>query len=172
MNLEKALKEANSRQSTDAIIRWVGKDSDRFGQLVDHLLGGSPGIQVRAAWPLSYCVEQHPELVKPHLSRLVGRLGKPGLHDAAKRSIVRLLQFVDVPRRLQGAVANACFAFVADTVEAPAIRVFSMTVADNLARSNPDLQRELILILEEQLPYASSGFVCRAKKVIKRYASP
>lgn len=168
MNLKNALEKANSRQSTDAIIRWVGKDPARFGQLVEHLLGGVTGIQVRAAWPLSYCVEQHPELALPHLSRLVGQLRKPGLHDAVKRSIVRLLQYVDVPRRLQGAVANACFAFVADPGEAPAIRAFSMTVSDNLARSNPDLQRELRLILEEQLPFATPAFASRAKKILSR----
>jgi hypothetical protein len=171
MNLENALKKAISRTSTDAIIRWVGKDPDRFGQLVEHLLAGDPQIQVRAAWPLSYCVERNPELALPHLSRMVGQLRKPGLHDAVKRSIVRLLQFVDVPKRLQGAVANACFAYVADPAEAPAIRVFSMTVADNLSRSNPDLQRELRLILEDQLPYASAGFVSRAKKILKRYTA-
>lgn len=171
MNLMNALKKANSRQSTDAIIRWVGKDQARFGQLLEQFLAGSPPIQVRAAWPTSYCVERHPELAKPHLGRLVQQLRKPGLHEAVKRSIVRLLQFVEVPRRLQGAVANACFSYVGDPTEATAIRVFSITVADNLTRSNPDLQRELRLILEEQLPYASAGFISRAKKILKRYSA-
>jgi hypothetical protein len=170
MNLENALEKASPRQSNEAIISWVGRDPARFGQLVEHMLGGAPNIQVRAAWPLSYCVERHPELAKPHLCRMVRHLRKPGVHEAAKRSIVRLLQYVDIPRRLQGAVADTCFAFVADPAEAIAIRAFSITVADKLALSNPDLQRELGLILEEQLPYSTPAFASRAKKILKRPA--
>ena len=168
MNLQKALESANSRLSTDTSVAWVGTHPARFAQLVEYFLKGNVNVQVRAAWPLSYCVERHPRLALPHLAQFIRQLQKPGLHDAAKRSIVRLLQFVDIPSRLQGAAANACFAFVADPGQAPAIRAFAMTVAENLAKTNPELQRELALILEDQLPYATPAFVSRARKILKR----
>ncbi len=166
MNLKKALESANSKNSAEAIVRWVGGNRARFDKLVGLLLEDENRIQVRAAWPLSYCVENHPNLVQPHLRRLVRYLRQPGIDGAVKRSIVRLLQFVDVPKGLQGQVADSCFAFVADPHEAPAVRAFSMTVADNLTRSNPDLRPELCLILEDQLPYATPAFTSRARKIL------
>lgn len=125
-------------------------------------------MQVRAAWPLSYCVQHHPGLAQPHLKHLVRYLRQRGIDDAVKRSIVRLLQFVDIPKGLQGEVADCCFALVADPHEAPAIRAFSMTVAEHLTRSNPELRRELCLILEDQLPYATAAFTSRARKILGR----
>lgn len=149
-----------------AIVEWVGNRPKRFEELTNLLLGGERRIQVRAAWPLSYCVEQHPRLAQPHLRRLVKYLRHPDIDGAVKRSIVRLLQFVDVPKGLQGQVADCCFAFVANPSEAPAIRAFAMTVADNLTRSNPDMRRELHLILEDQLSYATPAFTSRARKIL------
>jgi hypothetical protein len=168
MNLVSSLQSCNSRARVDQIVGWVGRHPGRFAKLVELLLTGPERVQIKASWPLSYCVERHPDLAQPHLSLLIRHLQKQGVHDAVKRSIVRLLQVVEVPRRLQGAAVQACFGFVADPSEAPAIRVFSMTVADNLSKSNPDMRRELQLILEDQLPYASAGFVSRARKIMAR----
>lgn len=169
MNLKESLDAAHSKASTEAIVAWVGKDPKRFAQLTEHFLHSEPRLQIRAAWPLSYCVENHPDLVAPHLTLLVRHLQKSGTEEPVRRSILRLLQFVAIPVRLQGAVANACFAFVADPTQAPAIRAFAMTVAENLAAHSPELQRELVLILEDQLPYASPAFVSRARKVLRKW---
>jgi hypothetical protein len=51
---------------------------------------------------------------------------------------------------------------------AVAIRVFSMTVLANVIEDQPDMRRELKLILEDQLPYGSSAFKSRGNKVLKK----
>lgn len=168
MDLLKALDSSYSKASTQRIIGWIGKSPARFGELVFHTLKGSSRIQIRAAWPLSYCVEAYPHLVKPHLKVLVRALRQEGLHDAVKRSIVRLLQYAEIPRPLQGEVASHCFGFLADPGVPPAIRIFSMTVLENLAAQNQDLKSELRIVLEDHLPYGSSGFVNQGRKVLKR----
>lgn len=168
MNLIQALASSNSRESTNRIIRWVGKSPVRFGKLVDAAVKGSPMIQVRAAWPLSYCVEEHPSLVKPYLKALVKGLPDKTRHGSYRRSVARLMQYVDIPKSLQGEVATHCFGYIANPQEEPAIRVFAMTVLENLAKVNPDLQGELRLTLEDQLPYAGPAFTSRARKILKR----
>jgi hypothetical protein len=166
MDLQKALNAAHSRSSVNCIIGWVGKSPARFNQLVSYLLKGPPGIPPRAAWPVSYCVQAYPGLAQPYLKSFAHILGKKELDGAVKRSIVRMLQFVNIHKNLQGSVADHCFTFLSDPKEAPAVRVFSMRVLENHTALNPDLRNELALILEEQLPYASAGFVCRARKII------
>lgn len=92
---------------------------------------------------------------------------KPGVSGSVKRSVVRSLQFILAPKSLQGEVANLCFGYLADPSEEPAIRIFSMSVLQNLVVEVPDLGSELKLIIEDQLPYATPGFRSRANKVLK-----
>jgi hypothetical protein len=54
-----------------------------------------------------------------------------------------------------------------DPKEPIAVRVFSMSVLANITRHEPDLKKELRIIIEDQLPFASAGFRARAKKVLK-----
>jgi hypothetical protein len=167
MDLKREILKVHSKTQTNRIVRYVGKDPKRFNTLVKVFLAGPYRVTQRAAWPVAYCVEHHPDLVKPHLSTLLKHLGKPGIHDAVKRNTIRLLQFIDIPKRNQGQVAAICFQYLQDTKEPVAIRVFSMAVLGNLARENPELKQEIAILIEDHLPYASAAFRSRAKKVLK-----
>jgi len=45
-----------------------------------------------------------------------------------------------------------------------------MTVLHQLIQTIPDLKKELKIILEDQLPYASPAFTVRARKILKQLA--
>ena len=168
MDLQKEILKEHSKAQTLKIVRYVGNNSERFAELVDLFLKGPYRVTQRAAWPLSICVEHHPEIVKPHLKRLLKNLKQPVLHNAVKRNTIRLLQFIEVPKSLHGEVATLCFDYLQDNKEAIAVRAFSMTVLANIAKTNPDLKRELIMILEDILPYGSAGLISRARNTIKQ----
>jgi hypothetical protein len=167
MDLKREILKVHSKTQTNRIVRYVGNDPKRFSTLIKVFLAGPYRVTQRAAWPVAYCVEHHPDLVKAHLGTLLKHLSKPGIHDAVKRNTIRLLQFIDIPKRNQGQVAAICFQYLQDTKEPVAIRVFSMAVLGNLARENPELKQEIALLIEDHLPYASAAFRSRAKKVLK-----
>lgn len=166
MSIRAALEKEHSKNQTLKIVKNIGADPARFAELIAIFLAGPYRITQRAAWPLSYCVEAHPELVVPHLSKLLAVMGQPDAPDAARRNIVRLLQFIDIPRRYHGKAATYCFALLADTQQPVAIRVFSMQVLANLSKYQPELQHELRLLIEDQLPFASAGFKARARTIL------
>ncbi len=166
MKLMKILEKENSKTMCTLVLDWVGTNPARFGQLVTLLLKGKPVIMQRASWPLSLCVEAHPILAQPHLKVLVHNLRRPNLHDAVRRSTMRLLQYVAIPKSLQGEVTNRCFTYLTDQRETIGVKVFSMTVLSVLSKQLPDLGRELRMILEDQLPYASPGYASRARKTL------
>jgi hypothetical protein len=167
MNLVEVIEKEHSSAQRNKVIKYVGKDPKRFAELVNVFLNGPYRVTQRSAWPLSYCVQHHPDLIKPHLKRIVEFAKKTNVHDSVKRNTMRLLQFIEVPKSLQGAVADLCFSFLQDMKEAIAIRVFAMTVLTNLAKSHPELKNELIPILEDQMPFGSPGFVSRGTKALK-----
>jgi len=121
----------------------------------------------RAAWPLSYCVTAHPQLIQKHLKKIIRYLKKPGIHNAVKRNTVRLLQEIEIPEALQGEVMDICFGYVADPKEAVAVKAFSITVLGNLSKKYPEIIPEISLILEEQMPHETAAFKSRAKKFLK-----
>lgn len=168
MNLLKEVLREHSKVQMQKIVEFVGSDSKRFAELVELFLHGPYRVTQRAAWPLSNCVKAYPELVQPHLKKLISFCWKVGEHDAVKRNILRFLQFIPIPKSLQGKTVDMCFQFLGNLKEPVAIRVFAMTVLANLAHENPALKNEIIPIIEDQMPYGSAGFVSRGKKVLKQ----
>lgn len=168
MNLGEEILKAPGKRQRDKIVSFVGNDRKRFANLIEIFLQGPYRITKRAAWPLSYCVEKHPELLRPHWKKILALVGKPDIHDAVKRNVLRMFQFVSIPPAYQARTADLSFKFLADVKEPVAIRVFAMTVLANLTREVPELKNELIPIIEDQLPYASAGFLARSKKVLKQ----
>jgi len=170
MDLKRAILQRHSKAKATEIADYVGNNGPRFKELVEVYLAGPYRITQRAAWPLSICVERYPDLINPHLKRILDYLGTPGIHDAVKRNIIRLLQFVKIPKQYHGWVADICFNYLQQK-EPVAIKVFSMTVLGYIIMNEPDLKRELRIIIQDQLPFASSAFISRAKKVLKEIDS-
>jgi hypothetical protein len=166
MDLLKAITKEHSKAQCDKVVRYVGSDRGRFAELMQLFLQGGYRVTQRAAWPVSYCVHNYPELIKPYYAQILPLLKKPGVHDAVVRNIVRLLQFVDIPKRYHGQVMDTCFAFVAGNEAAPAVKAFSLTVLENLSKIYPDIKGELQLIIEERWAHESPAFKSRAKKVL------
>jgi hypothetical protein len=167
MDLRKEILKTHSKAQTDKIINYVGNKPDRFKALLNVYLAGPYRVTQRASWPLSYCVQNYPELLKPHFKTVIDFLKKPDVHDAVKRNTIRLLQYVHIPKRFYGSVADLCFNALQNKKEPVAIKAFSITVLGKLVDNEPDLKNELKLILEEQLPYASPAFKVRAMRFLK-----
>jgi hypothetical protein len=167
MDLLKVILQEHSRSQALKIAKFVGPDAKRFEMLVDIFLKGPYRVTQRAAWPLSKCVEKHPLLIMPHLKKILDRVQRPGIHDAVKRNIIRLLQFIDIPKRYHGRTADICFTFLRNAREPVAIRVFAMTVLADISMYYPEIMPELRIILEDELPYGSPAFISRARKVLR-----
>lgn len=166
MNLVATLSKEHSAAMRRRVVKYIGNNPKRFADLVDVFLTGPYRITQRAAWPLSFCVEEHPGLARPHLGKLIRFMDQPGTHDAVRRNILRLMADVDIPPSLQGKAADSSLRFLADTSQPVAVRCFAMSVLGNIASYHPELSNEIIPIIEEQLPYATPGFRSRAKRVL------
>ena len=122
----------------------------------------------RAAWPIGVIGQTHPQLLKKHLPVFVSLLRKQGLHNAVRRNITRLLQYVSIPSALKGDVMDACFSFICDVQEKAAVKAFSLTILEKLAKEYPDILPEIITVIEERWDYETAAFHSRAKKILKK----
>jgi len=167
MDLKREILREHSKAMAHRIADYVGKNRNRFQLLTDIYFAGPYRITQRAAYPLGVCAERHPELIVPHLAKFISSLKQDGIHNAVKRNTLRMLQFIEIPRRYHATLISYCFAYLQNKQEPTAVKVFAMTVLSKIIRDQPDLQKELRIILEDNLPYASAGFLSRARKILR-----
>ena|ERR1022692_4982688 len=103
MNLEETILKEHSKKQCDKIVRYIGISQERFAELMKLFFEWKYRVTQRAAWPVSYCVRNHPQLIKPYFKKLLDNLEKKNLQDAVIRNTLRLLQ---VLRYLKNIVAN------------------------------------------------------------------
>lgn len=168
MDIRAEILRKHSLNQARKVADYVGNNPGRFKSLLEVFIVGPFRVSQRASWPLNLCVERYTELINPHFTTILKMAQKPGIHDAVKRNVLRMLQFATIPKKHQGKVAGVAFKFLTDTKEPVAIRVFAMTVLANIAKEEPDLKEELKIIIEDGLPYGSAAYVSRAKKTLKQ----
>lgn len=166
MDIQAALLQVHSKEQAERICKYVGEDAERFAKLMGHMMGPVYRLSQRAAWPVSFCIERHPELIKPYWNRLAKQLERDDAHVAVRRNVVRMLQFVAIPKRYEGRIFEACYRQLADVSQPVAVRVFSMTVAAKIARTEPALMAELKAAALEHPEAATAGFRSRMRKVL------
>lgn len=159
------LKEHSKAQATK-IADFIGNDTSKFDELIQLFLGDHYRTNQRAAWVLSKCSDRYPELLEPYFEPLIKNLNGH-VHVAVKRNTLRVLQDIALPENLWGITVDICFKILESNQEAIAVKVFAMTVLNNIVQKEPDLKNELRIILEDQMDYGSAGFRSRAKKILK-----
>lgn len=170
VNLEQEILKEHSKQNVLRLTTWIGSDKKRFKELMELFLKGEYRVTQLSAWLVSHVADRHPELLEPYLDKMLKRMMEPEVHVAVKRNVLRILEFIEVPRRLHGRVATLCFDFL-ESNEPIAVRVFSMTVLANIAQHEPDLKKELRLIIEQRMPWEGPAFQSRAKRVLKQLSA-
>lgn len=165
MNIRETLLEVHSSDQANKIADYVGGDPVRFADLMKELLGPVYRVTQRAAWPVSLCVERHPELASSYFAIFIELLERGDVHLAVRRNVMRLLQFADIPKRHQGRAFDVAYKLFADVSQPVAVRADAMTVAANLAAGNAELVNELRLVAESHPVAATPGFRARARRI-------
>ncbi len=165
--IEQMLLRPYSKKNTLKLATLIGDDKKLFAELMVCFFGKDFRLCQHAANVLNNIANRHPSLFRPYFKNLITAL-RHAPHDSFKRNTLRLFQFIDIPSKYHGDLANHCFYFLSSRKEPIAIKIFSMTVLANLCQSIPEFKKELKLIIEDQLPFASPAFKNRASKILNR----
>lgn len=168
MDISEELKKGHTKNQTMRVVRYIGSDAKKFAELMEIFFKGEYRMRQRAAWPVSYCVKDHPKLIEPYLNKCINELPRKDAHSAIKRNVVRLLQYVEIPRRQAGKIYSHCLDLIDDIKEPIAVRVFAITVATKIAKTEPALTRELQLVIKKHLPHTTVAFHKRSLDILSR----
>ncbi len=170
MNLKEALLSEHSRVQTDKIIAWVGGSPERFRELMFLFFEGEKLVVQRSAWSIGLIACKNPDLFYPYLDKAVQQLYSKDIHDAAVRNILRIIQDLVIPEHLEGPLLELCLGYINQPKIPGAIKAFAITTLENICSKYPELASEVLIILNDRIPYESPAYVSRGKRFIKRFA--
>ena len=167
MSIKDLLVSEHSKKQALIIADLAAADPEILDELMICFFQDDKKVCQRASWPVGILGQKNPELIIPLLPKMIRALDNPR-HDAVIRNTIRIIQDVDVPEELEGEVYDKCFNYLISPRYPTAIKAFSATVLYNIASKIPELKEELIIAIEDQLPYTTVGFINRAKKILKK----
>lgn len=167
MDIRSEILREHSKQNALRIADFVGDDPGKFALLMDLFLGSEYRVTQRAAQIVKFCALKHAKLIDPYMQQMIQNLHKK-VHVAVKRNTLRILQDMSLPEELLGDATEVCFNLFRSHAEPIAVKVFAMTVLANICEKEPELSRELQILIEDQMPYSSAGFKSRAGKILKK----
>jgi len=166
MDIRTQLLVEHSRNNADKIIAYIGDDALKFSILMDLFFHDEYRVVQRSAHVLSSVVEKNPKLIQPYFEKIIEYIQVDKTPVAVQRNILRLLQFVEVPKRYHGQLIDVCFNFILDPKAAIAVRAFSMFVANNIVENYPEVKTEFLLILENMSPDEPPAIKSRLRKLL------
>jgi len=167
MNLSEQLMAENSRRNTDYIAQHIGNNPDLFRDLINVLFGKKPSLSNHASWVVTAITDLHPEQLKPYLKKIIDRIEKFD-HTGIHRSLLRSLAKMNIPEALQGKLFDICYRWLQSRVEPPAVKVHCMQILFNLSENEPDLRKEIKLIIEELTDHESAAIKSRSRQLMKK----
>lgn len=167
-NIESFLVQS-SRKLTDLLVEHIGADQDLFDEAMALVLKDEYPLSMRAAWALSFCVNKHPFLLEPHLSRVIDLLPKTQV-DGVKRCMLKAIveSGIHIPEENLGLLADIAFNFVENRQEKVAIRALSLEALYLVLKAYPEFENEFIALLEEVSKEDIPGMKSKSRIIFKR----
>ena len=163
----------SSRSLADYVTSVVGADPVLFTRVLGLALQQKRQVGMRAARVADLACLQHPELVRPHLTGIARVL--PVLTDHSVRRIMLhiLIRHPWVEDdEVMGRLVDTLLKWIQDERQDVAIRSYSMDIMLKICVMEPELGREMALILEESMPgWGSETLKRQGRGVLKKLAN-
>ncbi len=164
MDLKAILIARHSKEQMNKIVAYIGDDKKRFKKLMDLFFVNEYRLNQRASWAVLLTIQKNKKLIQPYLPKLLKKLDEK-VHDAVIRNTMRIFEEIEnVPESLEGIVYDKCIHYLSSMDYPVAIKAFSLTVASRIAIKYPELQNEIVELIDYQLPHATAAFKIRAKR--------
>ena len=115
--------------------------------------------------------EKHPEIALNHLSQIIQKL--PDLTSTGTiRSLLRMLCRYEINKKDQGILVDLCFNYMVSELYPVAVKVHAMQIIFNHSLMYPELKKELVTVIEDQVGNNSVGFKSRGMRIIRQLDKP
>lgn len=164
MNLRETILEKHTKEQMLRVVNYVGDDKKKFHELMQLFFHDEYRVTQRAAWAVSHCIQKNPTFAQKYLPLMLDNL-RNTVHDSVVRNTMRILEIVEIPKKLHAQTMDICFELISKNSTPIAAKAFSIGVMQKLAKIYPELKNELKSLVDLQLPNASPAIISRAKRI-------
>ena len=171
--LQQMINNMMSRQEAEWVATSAVDNPEIFQKLLEYSFRSDRKLAFRASWTLSKACDKFPELIYPHLTKMIE--GLKGIdNESTERSFLRILSMTDLRQlseQYHGILADHCFKALNSGSSAIAIKAYSMEIIYRLAIIYPDMANELsssISMLQSE--GAAAGIIARGTIILKKLA--
>ncbi len=170
--LQKMINNMISMQEAEWIAASAGENPVLFQKLIDYSYSPDKKLAFRASWTLSKVCDKFPELIYPHLTKIIEGIDTID-NESTRRSFLRILSMTDlrkISKQHQGILADHCFNALNSGFSAIAIKAYSMEIIYRLALIYPELANELAASINMLQGEGSAGVIARGRIILKKLA--
>ncbi|PLX12226.1 MAG: hypothetical protein C0594_02680 [Marinilabiliales bacterium] len=167
MNLHNQIHSELSKKNTEYIAELALQNKDIFNNLWELFIDADYETRRRSLWILEKCCKKKNSLLQPKVTIIITKLlnAEDDWHQRILLSIIKQLQ---LPYAMLGKLYDLCIQMIKNEKTATGIKSNAIEILAKIASKEPDLIPEIILYIEDNIAFASSGMKHRATKVIKQ----
>jgi hypothetical protein len=159
-------------QEAEWIAASAGENPVLFRKLLDYSYSSDKKLAFRASWTLSKVCDKYPDLIHPHLEKIIEKINNID-NESTQRSFLRILSMTDmrkISQHHQGMLADHCFKALNSGFSAIAVKAYSMEIIYRLALIYPELAHELAASINMLQGEGSAGVIARGRIILKKLA--
>jgi hypothetical protein len=167
MTKEEILQVLDSWENLEYLLKEIMNSPKDYQTLMEIALNSKDPKSWRAAYLVDKINDSQSELLHPYLVRMFEQV-QIEKNGSKKRHFLKLISMNNIPENHQGVMFDFCLKAFSSDKEAVAIRVHAMQILYNISINEPDLQAEVLSIIEHEIEHhPSPGIASRGKKLIK-----
>lgn len=168
MDLRAALYDS-SRAVVDMAAQAIGNKSEYFNLAMEATFEDKYPLSMRSARVVQVSCENYPQLILPYIDEIIDKL-KSFKVEGVKRSLLKLFRDSINLMELEqsGQLACICFDLLINPKEGIAVRNYSLDILMKISKFEPDLQNEIVSIVENMLHEESVGLRNKAGRLMAK----
>jgi hypothetical protein len=163
----------SERVVADLAVEALEKNPAAIRALVDLCFIEKYPMAMRAARAFQLYCEKHPDEFYPFLEECTEKMIQSKI-DGVRRNFLKIIsEFIDISRLQDpGKLLNACFNWLQDPGEKPALRIHAMEIVFKLGETEPEILNELRASLEMIGPESEISLRNHSAKMLIRLGKP
>lgn len=167
MELTEIIMNEHSKVHAEMIADIIIQQPELLDELLEIIIADKEPLSRRAAWPLRFIFKKDEQLLNSYLPVIIKKLPEVK-SEAVRRNFLYILAYSNIPQLYHGELLQYFFELLTDTSTSIAATIYSLDGFYNIARYEPDLLNELVLIIHQLIPVASAGVKSKSMKILSK----
>jgi len=149
------------------VIDYIGSSAERLDELMNLVLGDEDRLSINASWVLYHALDVEALDFTNYVERSIDPMLRPA-NPMIERGLLKMFQVIERwPEERFSEIVDHMMAIIMNTNSMIAAQALSMEALWKHLQPYPELINELMIVVEEGVPYGSAGYKAKARKILK-----